>query len=264
MKVTVAPDFEQALPEHTDAELAQLEKNVLADKSHIHMPPVIVWSNHKNTVVDGHHQYRIRTKHGLLVKYQKREFDSRQDALREAYSIQLGRRNLSVSQRAISAVEFAKLLGKNGSDSTVILQSAAQTAGVSEKTVWDAKKVIEKCPPEIVKEVKAGNFAASDAAANADLPAAKQKKIAKKAADDGTTLKKARAAAGPSFEPEKLDKQSSRQTPKPKNAKPTISTAQRKECLQLHAKFCRSLNAVGIYDEFIIPLSQIIERLKQI
>ncbi len=251
MKATIAPDFEKALPEHTDAELAQLEKNVLADPKHINMPPVIVWTNHRNTIVDGHHQYRFRTKHGLTIKFQKREFGSRQDALREAYGIQFGRRNWNASQRAVAAAEFAKLLGNSSSDSTVILQSAAQTAGVSEKTAWDAKKVIEHSAAKIVEEVKAGNVAASDAAAIAELP--KSVQVAALTAKRSGKAKTLRQAAT-DFDPASFKK--------PKPGKQKRVPADRKAAFLLFGKLVRALDKLGLSGDLDTELKAINQALK--
>jgi hypothetical protein len=49
-----------------------------------------------------------------------------------------------------------------------------------------------------------------------------------------------------------------------KNGRPVVSAKDRKDCLAALGKLCRSLQAIGIYDEFIEPLSQITERLKSV
>ena len=44
MNVSISPDFRDLLPEHSEDELQQLEKNCLDDPRHERMQPVIVWS----------------------------------------------------------------------------------------------------------------------------------------------------------------------------------------------------------------------------
>lgn len=237
MKVIVAPDFEHLLPALADTELAQLEQNCLDDPKHENMPPVILWANHKNTIVDGHNQNRIRSKHNLKIKYVRRDFESRDDAKRFALDVQFGRRNLSASQRAMAYAELPHRPEGRPKGNCAILPSIpklAENAGVSVRTMKDATKVAKQGSEETKAKVRDGN-----------LPVSK-------------------AVKGPEFDTAKLDKQPERKSPKPKNARPVVSTKQRKDCLALHAKLCRALSAIGIYDEFIVPLSQIIERLKQI
>ncbi len=178
MKVSVAPDFESLLPALSDAELAQLEQNCLDDPKHETMPPVILWGNHKNTIVDGHNQNRIRTKNNLKIKYQQRDFDTRDEAKRFALDVQFGRRNLDASQRAIA---YAKLPrnshgGERKADqvANLPLDKLAESAGVSKRTMQDAAKVVDNAPAAIVKAVQAGDVKVSDAAAIAELPKAEQ------------------------------------------------------------------------------------------
>src|SRR5689334_4001915 len=99
VKLSIAPDFKNLLPEHNADELRQLKENVLADPKHTKMPPIIVWPvNSKQTIIiDGHHQYEIRTKNNLRVKQQVMQFASRDEAMRYALSIQFGRRNLNAA-----------------------------------------------------------------------------------------------------------------------------------------------------------------------
>lgn len=262
MKVTIAPDFEHLLPALTDAELAQLTANCEADPDHERMPAVIIWENQKNTVIDGHNQYRIRTKLGLKIKYAKVSFEDRDEAKRYALDVQFGRRNLDASQRAMAYAKLPrKAEGKPKANSVNLpsIKSLADSAGVSEKTMTFAAKVADKGAAPIVKAVESGELKVSDAAAIVELPKAEQVKALKQ-----VEAGKAKTLQGAAFDPEKLDKQPTRKTTPARNGKPTVSTKQRKDCLQLHAKLCRSLQAIGIYDEFIVPLSQIIERLKKI
>ncbi len=266
MKVFIAPDFKNLWPEHTVDELAQLEANCLADPDHERMPPIILWKNHKNTVVDGHHQLAIREKHRLKIRYASLEFETRDHAKAFAAGAQLGRRNLTESQVAIAIAEVYRLRRyahggnrKNGQAVSVPLEKLAETAGISEKTMRSAANVVDKAATPIVEGVKAGDFSVSDATTILDRPKKQQTKIAAKAKREGKTLDK----AATEFEPAKLDRQPLSEKPK-RSGQPVVSTKDRKDALQTHAKLCRALSKMGIYNEFIIPLSQIAERLKSI
>lgn len=265
MKISIAPDFEHLLPALSDSEAAQLKANCEADPNHERMPAVLVWSNHKNTIIDGHNQHRIRERLRLKIKYAKLDFDTRDDAFRYALDVQFGRRNCDASQRAIA---YAKLPrnshgGTRKADSDQVLNSTlenlAEKAGVGVSTMRAAAVVVDKSAAPIVKAVESGDVKASDAAAIADLPKAEQTAALKKVKSG-----EAKTLRGAAFDPKQLDAQSPRKETKPRAGKPTVSTKQRKDCLALHAKLCRALQAIGIYDEFITSLSQIAERLKKI
>lgn len=104
-----------------------------------------------------------------------------------------------------------------------------------------------------------GNVASSNAKAATNGQATKRvgKDGKSRGAKDGIS-------GGTTFDTAEIEAAPESSAPKARNAKPSVSTKQRKECLQLYYKLCRSLQAVGIYDEFIVSLSQIAERLKQI
>lgn len=241
MKVNTAPDFANMWGALDADTLSILEQNNLDDPQHERLPAVPLWVNgpKPNILLDCHHTHRIRERHRLKIRYVKLKFDDRLQAIEYAKRIQLGRRNLNESQRALLAVELAeKLRGRGGqkveSANLPIQNTLAKQANVSVRTIGDAKKVADKCDEKTKAAVRSGKLSISS------------------------------AAKGPSFDPDKLEKQPARKATKPRNAKPTVSTKQRKDCLSLHAKFCRALAAVGIYDEFIVPLSQVAERLKQL
>ena len=101
--------------------------------------------------------------------------------------------------------------------------------------------------------------------ADAKAIAKKNPELAEKVRDGTVTLQQAKRQLAPKvtdFDTKALDEQPARKQPKP--GKPLVSNKQRKDCLRLYARFCRSLAAVGVYDEFIGPLSEIGKRLKQI
>lgn len=209
MKVTIAPDFESLLPPLSDAELAQLEQNCLDDPKHENMPPVILWSNHKNTLVDGHNQNRVRTKHNLKIKYVRRDFDSRDDAKRFALDVQFGRRNLDASQRAMAYAKLPRKTEGKPKANSANLQSIAElaeSAGVSERTMADAVKVADKAPAAVAKAVAAGEVKVSDAAAVAELPKAEQSAALKQVTSGKAKTLRAAVADTPSPEP-KADRQ---------------------------------------------------------
>lgn len=201
MKVNFAPDFEKLLPKHTPQESAELEQLMLADPANI--PPCILWEDapKANTLIEGHERHRLGTKNNLPLKYIKKRFETRQDAMNYALRLQLGRRNLGPQQYAMYLAELHKnsrrTPGNNANSAPgATLKELAEEAGVSRRSMQNAVKVAEQAAPEIVNGVKAGKFALKDAAEVAAKPKAEQTKIAKQAEKKGTTLRKAAPKAG--------------------------------------------------------------------
>lgn len=219
MKVTIAPDFANLLPPLTAEELAILTANIEADPNHERMPPVILWK-HKNILVDGHNQYKIRSKLNLKIKFAYIDPDTQDEALRYALDVQFGRRNLSESQRAIA---YAKLPhhthgGDRKTDQVaqVPLENIANLAGkagVSERTMRDAIKVADTAPQKIVDAVAAGEIKVKDAASTLELtPKEQLAALTKKRKGEAKTLKQAAAkkqngkvSGGASFNPAELE-----------------------------------------------------------
>lgn len=175
MKITIAPDFEKLLPPLGEDELAQLERNVLDDPDHERMPPIIVWSNHKNTIVDGHNQYRIRSKHNLKPKFVGINFETRDEALHYGAAVQLGRRNLTASQRAFYATKYPKPgSGEKRTECASTEETTAKQAGVSRRTLQQAKAVNGHAPASVKRAIAEGKVSVADASKVLDQPPAKQ------------------------------------------------------------------------------------------
>jgi hypothetical protein len=181
MTPTIAPDFQNLLPEHTPEELEQLEANCMLDRKHERMPPVLLWKNHHFTIIDGHHQYAIRKKLGLELRYAYMNFATRDEAMKYALDSQFGRRNLNASQRAMA---YAKLPRQSAGGDRKTDRSAnlhfdpiaklAENAGVSERTMKSAAKVVDKGSEALIAAVNSGEVAVSTAAKIADLPKSDQ------------------------------------------------------------------------------------------
>lgn len=85
------------------------------------------------------------------------------------------RRHLSPSQLAVSAVKLSRISEANaGQICPVTQKAAAESLGVSERTVKSAAKVIDHAAAPVIKAVEAGEIKVSDAAAVAELPKAEQ------------------------------------------------------------------------------------------
>ena len=95
MELRIDPEFAGRIPPLTDDEFKQLEENVLADRVVIN--PIIVWNG---VIVDGHNRFRILENHPhIQYTIHEKSFDDRFAALAWICKNQLGRRNLTPTQK---------------------------------------------------------------------------------------------------------------------------------------------------------------------
>lgn len=95
MELRIDPEFASRIPPLTEDEFKQLEDNILADGVVIN--PIIVWNG---VIVDGHNRFRVLEKHPH-IKYtvHEKSFDDRFSVLAWICKNQLGRRNLTPTQK---------------------------------------------------------------------------------------------------------------------------------------------------------------------
>ena len=95
MELRIDPEFASRIPPLTDDEFKQLEDNILADGVVIN--PIIVWNG---VIVDGHNRFRILERHpNIQYTIHEKLFDDRFSALAWICKNQLGRRNLTPTQK---------------------------------------------------------------------------------------------------------------------------------------------------------------------
>ncbi len=111
-KIIIDSEFKNLLRPLTEEEYEQLEKNLIKDRC----PVITIWKGH-NTIIDGHHSYAIAQKHNIPYTVREVELDSRSAVLQWMYSLQLGRRNLSESEKSYyRAKQYESLKQERGGD----------------------------------------------------------------------------------------------------------------------------------------------------
>lgn len=158
-------------------------------------------------ILDGRNRYMAAR--ALGIEYPRVEY-SGNDPLGFVISVNLKRRHLTESQRAMVAAKLAKMpLGANqhteGSENLPTQGDAARLLNVSDRSIRTAKTVQEQGAPELVQAVETGKVSVSAAAVIAKQDQDTQRRLVaedklKRAAAD---LKKAEAEAK---EAEKLPK----------------------------------------------------------
>ena len=141
------PEFE--VLKNDIAELGQLE-------------PILMY---KGKVVDGRH--RMRACEELCIGPVVKEWEGTEDGLvRHALSLNLHRRHLNESQRALCAARLATLRRgqKAVAEISVSQTEAAKIFTVSPDSIQFARKVLDSKDKDIIKSVSAGTLAVSKAA----------------------------------------------------------------------------------------------------
>jgi len=116
-------------------------------------------------LIDGHHRHRICTEHGLPFSTIEKTFESWDEVLEWIYRNQLGRRNLTTSQRSMYAARLANLRGRRPSKSSsmdelsappISRTEAARIANVSTASVDRARRVLEHADEAVIERVESG------------------------------------------------------------------------------------------------------------
>jgi hypothetical protein len=157
-------------------------------EAHGQIQPLVMY---QGKILDGRNRARACEKLGIKPK----TTDYRgTDPLGYVLSLNLSRRHLSESQRAMVAARVSELSERGGDrrsahqeanlQSKPTIATAAKALNVSPRSTRDARKVVEKATPALRKAVERDEIPVSTAAKLVDEPASTQKA----AADGGKTV----------------------------------------------------------------------------
>lgn len=90
--LTIDPEFAALCGRLTPEEMSLLESQIDRDGC---LDPIVLWANHDDTIIDGHHRYEICARLGCGYKTKAIKLDSREDVVEWIACHQLGRRNAS-------------------------------------------------------------------------------------------------------------------------------------------------------------------------
>jgi N6-adenosine-specific RNA methylase IME4 len=156
----------------------------------LHEPIVL----HEGKILDGRNRFRASRKAGVVPRF---ETYSGSDPLGYVISLNLKRRHLDESQRAMVAAKLASLkLGANQHSEGLPIGRASELLNVGERSVARAREVQEHGAPELVRAVEQGNVSVSAAADVASCSLEEQQElVARGAADILRKAQQLRAAA---------------------------------------------------------------------
>lgn len=131
-------------------------------------------------ILDGRNRYRAAQAMGVRCDFREYMGD---DPAGFVISLNLHRRHLSESQRAMVAARLANLAHGQRADtpigvSAVTQQSAADMLNVGHRSVQRAREVLQEAPQEVAQAVEQGHLSVSLASQVAALPEAVQAEVA--------------------------------------------------------------------------------------
>lgn len=190
MKLEIDAEFASLIPALDAEEYMQLEANIFDEGCR---DPLVAWGD---ILIDGHNRLRICEKHDIPYSVVKREFTCRDDAKQYIILNQFGRRNLSIGDRSLLALQLEPIFrekarenqmkspgrGKKGSQVVANLFSGVDTgkeiakiAGVSHTTIDRAKRIMTQGTPEQIKRIKIGGVGNTVNAVYKELRESKQR-----------------------------------------------------------------------------------------
>ena len=167
------------------AEFDELVADVKTNGLH---EPIVVF---EEKILDGRNRYRACQAAGVEPTYTTYQGD---DPLALVISLNLKRRHLNESQRAMVAARLATLRDGQRADHVegLPIGRASDLLNVGERSVARAREVIDRGAPELVGAVDQGKIAVSLAAKFLSKPAADQLAIVKKVEDGCKPMEAAR------------------------------------------------------------------------
>lgn len=184
----INPELEKCLPPLSDMEFEKL-KTSIQTQGYDEAKPIVLWKEYPDTIVDGHHRYKICRELGIEPSYVVKSFESLDKAILYTLHRQTEQRNLSAAQLVEIAEQMIPLEEKikmeeearaaeyagrpkkepgapespGSNESKKIAVKIAEKAGVSPRTVYRVHNVKEKGASEVKELMSKGELSAKAA-----------------------------------------------------------------------------------------------------
>ena len=184
----INPELEKCLPPLSDMEFEKLKISIQT-QGYDEAKPIVLWKEYPDTIVDGHHRYKICREFGVEPSYVVKSFESLDKAILYTLHRQTEQRNLTAAQKTeifeqilpleekikleeeARAAEYAGrpkkepgLPGIPGSnESKKVAVKIAEKAGVSPATVYRVHAVHKNGAPEVKELMSKGELSAKAA-----------------------------------------------------------------------------------------------------
>lgn len=127
-EVKIDPEFEKLIPPLETEEYRQLEENIMKDGCR---EALTVWNG---VLVDGHNRYRICTEHHIRFQTKNMDFPNREAVIEWILKNQLGRRNLSSTQRVELALRLKPIIQRKAKEKQLSTQNNDSGRAVWQKS----------------------------------------------------------------------------------------------------------------------------------
>lgn len=160
-------------PMMSDEEYRNLVNDVKENGQHM---PIYIW---QNKIIDGRNRYKACCELGIAPLVE--QWDGEGSLVSFVVSLNLNRRHLDTSQRAMVAARLANL-GEGRPQKTAEISAVSQTQAatllnVSPDAIQQGRRVIERATPQLTQLVERGDVAVSLAAEVADEPEEIQREV---------------------------------------------------------------------------------------
>ena len=184
----INPELEKCLPPLSDMEFEKL-KTSIQTQGYDEAKPIVLWKEYPDTIVDGHHRYKICREFGVEPSYVVKSFESLDKAILYTLHRQTEQRNLTAAQKTeifeqilpleekIKLEEEARAAQNAGrpkkevalpgiassDESKRVAHKIAEKAGVSPATVYRVHAVHKNGAPEVKELMSKGELSAKAA-----------------------------------------------------------------------------------------------------
>lgn len=191
----INPDLEKCLPPLSDIEFTKLKLSI-ETQGYDEAKPIVLWKEFPDTIVDGHHRYKICRELGIEPVYIVKSFDSLDKAILYTLQRQIEQRNLNAGQMVLITKQIVPLEEKikmeeeakaaqkatqtqdpdtgkfapvpahkseTGETSKEVAVKIAEKAGVDPRTVYRVNAVEKNGDPKVVELISTGELPAHTA-----------------------------------------------------------------------------------------------------
>lgn len=170
----IKDEFKKLIPALSVEEFKQLEQNCLAEGIR---EKIITWNGF---IIDGHNRFEIATKHKLNFETESKKFDSDDDVKEWMILNQFGRRNLTLYQRGVLALQLEDVFqskSQQGVRSDLFVNSQksnenkklntnkeiSKISSVGQQSLARIKVIEAKAPEEVKAQLSTGEVSINQA-----------------------------------------------------------------------------------------------------
>lgn len=169
MKLKIDTELRDLIPPISESEFDLLEKDIIENGI---KEPITIWQGY---IADGHHRYKIATKHGLDFQTRELHLATKSDVKEWMVTNQLCRRNLSAFQRAKIVCNLFTLMKVERGKIDDTLKKLSSQYQISLSSIRSARIILESKDKAVLSAVEKGDLSIQDAEAIVNKKSASNK-----------------------------------------------------------------------------------------